>query len=619
MSRKITLFLALALVVSLAAPAMAYTGTFTNADQNNNFSDPNNWIFGADTNGAVDMQWNGTANVPRFLPAASTSGDLQTLVFGAGLVGTDFVDPQGTGWQTTAASGYQYPGTDIVTFVGSNGFTVGGGFWWNGPCVINVLGTGTFNIGNTGSSNYGGGPDGLNNLTINAGLGSTLIDIYRGRSTSSTTQTIINGGGTVELDADAVVAFRGAYCNLVLNPDGLGNAPTVNYVHAGDEQEVETLVGTGTVNFTALGGAGAWGGNLDSTTGFTGTVSVEDAALYVGGSTINNVNFKVGDYARLGTFGAAPVITGGSITGGGPSASAKIAGDGGVYGNVTVNGTATSTTLTFLGTTIAPSTTGNEPIYNSSNVLLGQTVASTAGKLVISSADDWGLNHWAPFALTFGKNVATPTQLGIAVAGTNQVAGVDFSQVQVYGTLSSVSQPTGNPLADTALVVNIKPGMTGVGINGTNLGSDPLYNQTLTILAVTGTNLAGTTFGAGIVGTDIKFNGGFATVNYASDGNGGGVVTLTGIFSNPTLAGDANNDGQVNGADYAFWAANYGANNATWLQGDFNNDGQVNGADYAIWAANYGTGSGTSATPEPISMIILAIGGGLVALKRRHA
>ena len=48
------------------------------------------------------------------------------------------------------------------------------------------------------------------------------------------------------------------------------------------------------------------------------------------------------------------------------------------------------------------------------------------------------------------------------------------------------------------------------------------------------------------------------------------------------------NGATLTGADYAIWAANYGATNAVWTQGDFNGDGQVNGADYAIWGANYG-------------------------------
>jgi hypothetical protein len=79
----------------------------------------------------------------------------------------------------------------------------------------------------------------------------------------------------------------------------------------------------------------------------------------------------------------------------------------------------------------------------------------------------------------------------------------------------------------------------------------------------------------------VKFNGGSAKVGFDSTG-----VFLTNIFSNPTLAGDINNDGLVDVADYDIWAANVGA---------------------------------TAATPEPISMIILAIGGGFVALRKNRA
>ncbi len=79
------------------------------------------------------------------------------------------------------------------------------------------------------------------------------------------------------------------------------------------------------------------------------------------------------------------------------------------------------------------------------------------------------------------------------------------------------------------------------------------------------------------------------------------------------IPGDINGDGLVDVADYNIWAANVGRTNATWSQGDLNGDGLVDVADYNIWAANVGR---TAPTPEPISMIILAAGGGLVAIKR---
>jgi hypothetical protein len=104
------------------------------------------------------------------------------------------------------------------------------------------------------------------------------------------------------------------------------------------------------------------------------------------------------------------------------------------------------------------------------------------------------------------------------------------------------------------------------------------------------------------------------SLNYSGDG----AILLTNVRltqAAPLIPGDINGDGLVDVADYNIWAANVGATGATWAQGDLNGDGLVDVADYNIWAANVGK---TSATPEPISMIILAIGGGLVALKRRN-
>jgi hypothetical protein len=179
------------------------------------------------------------------------------------------------------------------------------------------------------------------------------------------------------------------------------------------------------------------------------------------------------------------------------------------------------------------------------------------------------------------------------------------------GNISSVSSAT-NALADANLVINITPGLTpkGVLINGdpTNT-SNPFFGQTMEVVEAWSTDLTNASF------NKVTITGGSATVSYGIDSaTGHGVVTLSNVWSNPTLAGDINNDGLVDVADYNIWAANVGKTGATWGQGDLNGDGLVDVADYNIWAANVGK---TSATPEPISMIILAIGGGLVALKRR--
>jgi len=202
--------------------------------------------------------------------------------------------------------------------------------------------------------------------------------------------------------------------------------------------------------------------------------------------------------------------------------------------------------------------------------------------------------------LTVDGNLAftgAPSTMTMSVTGKGGVAGTDYSNLVVEtlrwddgqgGTTVSNSGGQLSGLGNVNLVISLTPGLA-------------LTGQTLTIVSSAN--------GAALPAfNSVKWVGGGGDVNY----NGDGTITLTGVTS---LAGDINGDGLVDVADYNIWAANVGKTGATWSQGDLNGDGLVDVADYNIWAANVGK---TAATPEPISMIILAIGGGLVALKRRN-
>ena len=69
---------------------------------------------------------------------------------------------------------------------------------------------------------------------------------------------------------------------------------------------------------------------------------------------------------------------------------------------------------------------------------------------------------------------------------------------------------------------------------------------------------------------------------------------FTGETAYSTVAGDANNDGRVDGSDVTILAAHwqYGVDdgNASWSMGDFNGDGKVDGSDVTILASNWQTG-----------------------------
>ncbi|MBL9165598.1 MAG: Ig-like domain-containing protein [Planctomycetaceae bacterium] len=55
-----------------------------------------------------------------------------------------------------------------------------------------------------------------------------------------------------------------------------------------------------------------------------------------------------------------------------------------------------------------------------------------------------------------------------------------------------------------------------------------------------------------------------------------------------SLAGDYNNDGTVDAADYTVWRDNFGASGSASLAGDGDADGDVDGGDFLVWQRNFG-------------------------------
>lgn len=96
--------------------------------------------------------------------------------------------------------------------------------------------------------------------------------------------------------------------------------------------------------------------------------------------------------------------------------------------------------------------------------------------------------------------------------------------------------------------------------------------------------------------------------------NGTGLLLVSTIA---ILAGDYNDDGSVDAADYTVWADNFGS--TTLLDADGNNDGVVDAADYTIWADNFGASRASAQgllIPEPCTAIVLFAG--LLGLSRRR-
>jgi hypothetical protein len=88
----------------------------------------------------------------------------------------------------------------------------------------------------------------------------------------------------------------------------------------------------------------------------------------------------------------------------------------------------------------------------------------------------------------------------------------------------------------------------------------------------------------------------------AGDGNDVALYTVA------SIAGDFDQDGDADGADFLKWQSAFGSTDS---MADGNDDGVVDGNDLAIWASHFGeeamAGTG-DAVPEPLAACVMAIG-----------
>ncbi|MEM6328611.1 MAG: dockerin type I domain-containing protein [Planctomycetota bacterium] len=119
---------------------------------------------------------------------------------------------------------------------------------------------------------------------------------------------------------------------------------------------------------------------------------------------------------------------------------------------------------------------------------------------------------------------------------------------------------------------------------------------------------------AGVLASGEAFSYGLQSVSSTERFFFDADATLTVTLVQP---GDYNGDGVVDGADYAVWRGNLGAETSTpFTPGDGNGDGRVNQADLAIWRQAFGAGAaavGVLAVPEPRAAGLLAVVGGFAA------
>lgn len=244
-------------------------------------------------------------------------------------------------------------------------------------------------------------------------------------------------------------------------------------------------------------------------------------------------------------------------------------------------------------------------------------IRDNQGTLEQTGTED-GLNYvWLPFN-TPGLVAGRIAGDGTIIASTQDGGNPNFTLTRTEAGLYELLIPDVTP-DDGMLLLNgalANPGILGHGgsimsyeaaLNGSNQDVFLIQN-----LGVVRQDNGDGTFTSLYTIEDGEFS--FAYIDFGIEAPEPGL-----------LAGDYNNDGVVNAADYVLWRDTLGSNFDLSGNGDETGGsaGTVDQADYALWAAsfgntNLGSGAGNTAVPEPTTLCLFAAAGLGLALIRRQ-
>lgn len=579
------------------------------------------------------------------------------------------VGKSGTGSLTVENGGTVNSGFGIIgeqaTAVGTATVTGAGSNWTVGNLTVGSIGTGTLTIADSGTVNVGGGagPVAISAAsTLNIGAGGSAGTLQAGTvvnsgvlnfdHTDANTVTaalsgngeIIKAGGAGDTILADVAAFTGSY----FVQSGLailqGNANGIDYL-AGGGGTLRFSGGRVNLGLESIQAAAGGAVEYDSATvrsGFLRGPGTHTIIPNANQTTFNGVTtFNSTNIVQDGTASLVNVTNGGTFTN-----NAPLFFNGGVNsatGVVNVNSTLATYDVGNSGAiTVNSGGAINNQIGNLVNGGGSRTTINSGGEINLLGGTTMELNG----ALLVNNGTVTGTvnvNYGSLAKGTGSYGVVNVNEGGVYS-------PGSSPGISTADAVNFQTGSFTSGaprlvmeLGGTTPGTQ--YDQ----LHVTGTlTLNGTldvrlvNLGAGVFSPQAgnsfdlldwgTISGTFSAIQLPTLTGALAWNTsqlyLTGVLSvvAPGVAGDYNNNGIVDAADYVAWRNNVGTSNI--LPND-PTGGAIGNTQYNTWRSHFGqtAGSGSGAAegaggtvPEPAGTSILILAAATAAIaSRRHS
>jgi len=503
---------------------------------------------------------------------SSTSFQSSGIVTGYGAINT-------TGTTFSNSGLLQVSGGNLTlaanqSFVNSGTMTVPTGrqLIWNGNAGFGNLGLiqlsgGAFNGTSTGGiSNSPGaeirGTGSIGLALTNAGglvratAGDPLTIVNLGGNNTAGGELRIDDGATMNVQStfssSSSIVMAGAnaslHLNAVTNTGTLRGAGRVtgNVLNSG----VVRAEG-GTLSFASADNSNAAAGRLEAGAGsqlfYTQGLGTNAGLIALTGGSFDNNNAVLTNPGRIEGYGA--LRTGGLTNTGVISVASSLDVLGSVN-NSNVVTTASGSTVRFFG-----------PVTGAGNFSGPGTVAFLAGfapgasPANISFGGDVDLDAASSLAIELGGNTPGTQYDRLTIAGNATIGGtLDVSLIN--GFLPAIGS--------TFQILSAAGGITG-----------QFASSSLPVLPGRGWRL-----------------------NYQP----------TAVSLSIGLAGDYNNDGKVDAADYTRWRDTLGQTGAA-LAADGNGNGQIDHADYNIWKANFGQSTGAASitpVPEPHSLMLLA-------------